>query len=622
MQPFGPDRDLKERIKHANDIVDVVGQYMQLRRQGAHWVGHCLWHEDRRPSLQVNQVRQSWVCWVCNIRGDVFDFVMRKENVEFVEALEILAQRAGIPLTRAQQKIRKGSAQDKQTLYAACNWAEQQFHQLLLKSDGGSLAREYLAERGITQECIDAFQIGFAPNSFTWLADRARSTAYSLEVLEACDLVRPRSNGGWYDAFRGRVIFPIRDTQSRAIAFGGRVVPGLVPEEQQSPAKYLNSKETRLFSKSDMLYGLNLLSDEARRARKLTIVEGYTDVVAAWQSGLRNVVAALGTALNERHIRLLKRYADEITLVLDGDDAGQRRANEILDLFVASDIDLRILTLPERLDPFDFLIKNGKEPFQSMIDQAPDAIEHKIRVETDGLDLINNTHGANRALERVLETLARLPSSIFSGSVSKVLRQDQLLMRLARKFSLDHEQIRARLLELRTSLHRRQRYHAPPPAEEPQALDPAKLDHKERELIELIFLDPALVDIAIENVSPGQLTPGPLRAVYEIVVECFHDGEEVGFEDVILRVDEPNIKSLLLHVKEEADQKQETQQTQSEFLIQKQTQLELVIQAFNDIHEEAQKRTAISRLQQGMDDQQELSTLEQLLEKARSRHGE
>ena len=179
--------------------------------------------------------------------------------------------------------------------------------------------------------------------------------------------------------------------------------------DEEPPGKYINSRETRLFSKSDTLYGLNLVRDQVAKDRQLTIVEGYTDVIGAWQAGLRNVVACLGTALNEKHIRLVKRFADRITLVLDGDDAGRKRANEILDLFVANDIDLRILTLPEESDPFDFVMQQGATEFQNRVQAANDAIDHKIRVETRGIDLINETHLANQALENILSTVARVP---------------------------------------------------------------------------------------------------------------------------------------------------------------------------------------------------------------------
>ena len=434
----GPDFDVKDRIKQASEIVDVVGGYLPLRRQGANFVAHCPWHDDSRPSLQVNQVRQSWVCWVCNFRGDVFDFVMRRESVEFFEAMQILAERAGIEIKKSGKKIVKGSPQDKQALFRAMAWAVSQYHDCLLKEAVAAPVRNYLADRNMSAESIKAFQVGFAPLAWSWLVDRARHTEFSPEVLEACGLVSANNSGGWYERFRGRVLFPISDTQNRPIALGGRIVPDLVPDDQQPKGKYYNSTETRLYSKSDNLYGLNLVRDEVAKKenRKLTIVEGYTDVVAAYQAGLRNVIACQGTAVNERHIRVMKRFADSITLVLDGDEAGQRRTNEILDLFVAQDVDLRILSLPEGSDPFDFIQKNGADAFQGLVDQADDAIAHKINQETRGVDLINDTHAANKALESILKTLAQVSVGEVATSAAKSVRLDQLVTRLARQFQL------------------------------------------------------------------------------------------------------------------------------------------------------------------------------------------
>ena len=224
---FTPDFDLKDRVKRATDIVDLIGAEINLRRQGSIFVGNCPWHDDSRPSFQVNPNRQSWVCYPCDVRGDVFDYVMRREGVDFREALVMLAERANIPVTTFQKKVVKGSPQDKPTLYKAMAWVEEEYHQCLLHGQSAEPVRGYLKDRGITQESIDTFKIGFAPLSWTWLLDRARDTSYSPEVLEACGMVLPNKSGGWYERFRGRVLFPIRDTQNRCIAFGGRVVPGI-----------------------------------------------------------------------------------------------------------------------------------------------------------------------------------------------------------------------------------------------------------------------------------------------------------------------------------------------------------------------------------------------------------
>ena len=246
-----------------------------------------------------------------------------------------------------------------------------------------------------------------------------------------------------------------------------------------------------MYSKSDNLYGLNLVRDEVAKKenRKLTIVEGYTDVVAAYQAGLRNVIACQGTAVNERHIRVMKRFADSITLVLDGDEAGQRRTNEILDLFVAQDVDLRILSLPEGSDPFDFIQKNGADAFQGLVDQADDAIAHKIKQETLGIDLINDTHAANKALESILKTLAQVSVGEVATSAAKSVRLDQLVTRLARQFQLDRSQVKNRLKEIRQTVSKvRPTVNLDVPGQNQAGVDFKQLPLKESELLQLSLI--------------------------------------------------------------------------------------------------------------------------------------
>ncbi len=438
---FAASRDTKEQVRQATDLVDLVSRSIRLRRQGKLFVGLCPWHDDARPSLQVHPDRQSWKCWVCNVGGDVFSFVMKREGVDFPEALRILAERAGIPLS-TQKPAQPGSVDDKQTLYRAMAWAEEQFHRYLLESRNAHSAREYLQQRGISQESVQQFRLGFSPNSWQWLMDRARQTSYSPAVLEAVGLVsRSQDNRRVYDRFRGRLIFSIRDTEHRPIAFGARILPGADSDAQHGP-KYVNSPETRLFSKSHQLYALNRVRDALGREGEIVVVEGYTDVIMAHQHGITNVVAALGTALGERHVRLLQRFADRIVLVLDGDEAGQRRTNEVLELFVAGQVSLQILTLPSGLDPCDFIHQQGADAFRQLLRGAVDALEHKVRTVTAGLDIVSDPDRAHRGLDDILRTMAGAPAPSHMAAESMRLREQQMLVRLAQRFHVDEATLR------------------------------------------------------------------------------------------------------------------------------------------------------------------------------------
>ncbi len=491
---FGQAFDAKEQVRQAVDIVDLVGSYVQLRRQGRNFVGLCPWHDDSRPSLQVNPDRQSFKCWVCDFGGDVFSFIMRAENLEFREALELLAERAGIDLrppapTSGEpggSSPRPDPTSDKRTLYRVIAWAEAEFHRCLLESPEAEPARLYLAERGITPETAQQFKLGFAPNRWDWIVERACGTEWSPQLLERVGLLRrsdrnqalyserrgssPPSPSNFYDWFRGRVMFSIRDARSRPIAFGGRVLPQLADDRS---AKYINSPETPLFSKSRELYALDVAREHFKDPGGAIVMEGYTDVLMAHQHGIRNCVAVLGTALGERHVQLLHRNsAEQITLVLDGDDAGRRRTNEILDallaLFEKKEVNLRILTLPQGIDPCDFIATHGSDPFRALIAEAVDPLEHKFRAVTNGLDTLTDTHRASQAAEVLLATLVQLRPAGGGASSATLLREEQMLSRIARRFHLPEEKLRSRLGSLRReSRARRRAPHIAVDAEQP-----------------------------------------------------------------------------------------------------------------------------------------------------------
>ena len=613
-----PGIDTKTRVKEASDIVEVIERYVPLRRKGSIFVGHCPWHDDKSPSFQVNQRRQSWVCWVCNLRGDIFDFVMRREGVEFFDALKILAQLANIEIQPSNyKKAPKGSAQDKQTLYEACKWVEQQFNRCLLETKNAQLARDYLEERGLDADIVDEFKLGFAPAAYNWLTDLARDTDFSNQVLEACGLITKNQNSSsWYERFRGRLIFPIRDVLNRPIAFGGRLVPGVFEPDKEPPGKYINSPETRLFSKSETLYGLNLVKNELNRTRELTVVEGYTDVIGAWQAGLRNVVAVLGTALNARHIKLIKRYADRINLVLDGDTAGITRANQILDLFVAENVDLRILRLPNNADPFDYLRENGKAVFDTAVARAPDAFEHKLNSEIAGIDLLRDTQAANTALENILSMLAKVPNSLTSTPSAVLLKHDQLLARISKTFVLERDQVRGRLAEIRRRQRPTRNFEPVDEVNQQPVVDLNTLQDREVQLLQLLLIDNSILDEVVENISPDQFVNSPLRDLYIEIGDFFHNGDDVAYESLMMQIDDLSTKNLIAQLNDQAMAQQDKTETEIR------TQLDLLLRAFATIQFKDGNRTAISELEQKQsDEEEEARKLEQLLQEARQRQG-
>jgi len=618
----GPADDTKEQVRQAIDIVDLVGSYLTLRRQGRNFVALCPWHDDTKPSLQVNQERQSWKCWVCDVGGDIFSFLMRRENIDFREALQMLADRAGIELSaRPRAAAKPGSPQDKRTLYQAAEWAEQQFHEYLLRSPEAESARRYIEERGITPASVKRFRIGYSPNSWQWLLDRARSTQFSEQVLRASGLAgRSESSGRFFDFFRGRVLFPIRDTQRRVIAFGGRVLPEVAKQEEaqrgRPPGKYVNSPDSRLFSKSEQLYGLDVAIDSISKSpeKNLVVVEGYTDVVMAHQCGMQNVVAVLGTALNQQHIGLLRRFADTVTLVLDGDEAGQRRTNEILELFVATNIDLRIMTLPEGLDPFDFLCDNGADPFRELVANAIDALEHKIYSEIRGIDLARDTHRASRALENILNTVAKTPRLQAGTTSSTRLREQQILTRLGRDFRISESEVRTRLNEIRRTKTKTSRSSTGLQFE--QQPSEITISSLESEFIEILLLHSELIETTVLEIPSKWLHSREARTIYETLCGLHLAGEPIEFPRVMSEIEDPRLKNLLVDLDEQAHKKASQTQVDAAGI------LRGLIDTFLENRLEGQRREQLAALDDNnLEQEEEIDLLRQLFEQQRSRQG-
>ena len=605
--------DTKEQVRVATDIVDLVGNYLQLRRQGRNYVATCPWHDDRRPSLQINSERQTWKCWVCDVGGDVFSFLMRFEGIEFREALEMLADKAGIALRlpAGAGPAKPGSVDDKRTLYDSMNWAEHQYHDCLLNASDAAPARRYLKQRGISQRSIQRYGIGYSPNSWQWLVDRSRSTPFSQKVLQAVGLIGISANSGRpYDFFRGRVMFPIRDPQRRTVAFGGRVLPETADERL---GKYVNTVETRLFSKSDQLYGLDVAKEVIGKKREVLVVEGYTDVIMADQCGVDNVVAVLGTALGTRHIRLLRRFADRITLVLDGDEAGQKRMNEILELFVAEEVDLRILTLPDGSDPCDFVKQRGAESLRELAADAVDALEHKIHLETSGIDLVRDTHRAHQALGRVLGTLARAPRLQATTDSNRRLKEQQMINRLAREFRVPEDNIRQRLAELRRATSQRSGRSTPVAA---IASRPVPDDPLERELLEILLLQPEAAAVAVDAIPVDQLADGSLREVYAAISSLVAQREIPDFNRVLTHLEQPELKNLLVDIDQQAQQKSLLAADDPE------TRLNSLIISFRLTKEEEERHIQRARLEDDRaSDDEKLDVLRELFERKRKRLG-
>ena len=357
-----PDHILQQ-IRDRIGIVEVVGKYVELKRAGRTYKGLCPFHKEAQPSFTVSDERGFYHCFGCSAHGDIFRFLQEMENLTFMEAVEQLAQAAGVELPDVkrlgEEERRRLTENDR--LYEANRAAQEFFQKELLRQPKTSVVVEYLKKRGVSREMEERFRLGFAPESWNALADALRKKGLSTHTLEKAGLIVPGGREGHYDRFRNRLMFPIVMQHDRIVGFGGRTLSA------DEPAKYINSPETPVFIKSNCLYGYHAARGEISRLDRAIMVEGNLDVVAMHQFGFPETVATLGTALTENHIKFLKRMTKNLILIYDGDEAGRKAMFRSLDLFLKESVNARAVVLPPNHDPDSFVRAEGAEAMKELL---------------------------------------------------------------------------------------------------------------------------------------------------------------------------------------------------------------------------------------------------------------
>ena len=389
--------EILEKIKSQNDIVDVISERVRLRKSGRNFTGLCPFHNEKTPSFSVSQEKQIYKCFGCGEAGNVISFVMKEKNLPFIEAVKYLANRANIPLEMNNGEKSK-SAKKKELLYRVNVEAAKFFFSNLMNNQN---AKEYFLNRGIKEETIKKFGLGFANDSWNSLMFYLRKKGINDTLLEEAGLISiNKEKGSKYDRFRNRVIFPVFDYQGRVIGFGGRVL-------DDSKPKYLNSPETLVFQKGTNLYGLNFALKHNMSERYFVIVEGYMDLISLHQYGITNVVASLGTALTINQARLLKRYADKVIISYDADMAGQMATLRGLEILRTAGFDVRVLNIPQGKDPDEYVRSNGKEAFLKLINSAEPLIDYRMKKAEEGIDF-KNSQSLILYAKRIMEIISDL----------------------------------------------------------------------------------------------------------------------------------------------------------------------------------------------------------------------
>lgn len=394
------DESFIEEIKNSNDIVDVVGEYVTLKRAGPSYKGLCPFHKEKTPSFSVSSERQIFHCFGCGVGGDVIRFIMNAENVSFQEAVEILAERAKIDLPQDNNNIDLARVKFKERLFEV-NLASAKYFRDNLYSPEAKIAQEYANKRKLDNETVKKFGLGFAFGSKNDLFKHLSSLGFTPDEMVSAGVVIKNENG-YVDRFRQRLMFPIFDIKERVIAFGGRVLDDSLP-------KYMNSPETPIYSKSRNIYALNF----ARRAKvtKLLMVEGYMDVISLHKAGIPNAIASLGTALTEQQGRLMRKYAPEIILGYDADGAGQAAILRGLDILAAIGCNVKVMKITGAKDPDEFVNKYGSEKLMKLMDNAITLVEFKLDIIKKNSD-INSVDGKIAYLNNVATVLAKINNSM------------------------------------------------------------------------------------------------------------------------------------------------------------------------------------------------------------------
>ena len=407
--------EILDEIRSRNDIVSTISQYMTLKRKGRNYFGLCPFHNEKSPSFSVSPDKQIFHCFGCGVGGDVINFVKKIENIGFLDSVRLLAEKSGIQLPNDISKAEEENIKLKNRVYKINELAAKFYHENLYKPTS-KIAQDYIKKRKLNNATLKSFLMGYASNSSNELLRFLKEQGFTEEELLASCLIG-KSDRGYYDKFRNRLMIPIRDERGRFIAFGGRVL-------DDSKPKYINSPENIVYSKGRNLFGLNVAREGVHGPlKRLLIVEGYMDAISLYQRGITNVVASLGTALTDSQGRLLRRNTEQVILGYDADGAGQQAIIRGMEILKSMDIDIRILQISGAKDPDEYVLKFGPEKMVKAMDEAISAIEFKIKVLRANLDL-NNVNDKVKFLTEIAKILSNVDNNIerevYIDRISKV----------------------------------------------------------------------------------------------------------------------------------------------------------------------------------------------------------
>lgn len=504
--------EIIDKVKESSDIVDIISSYIHLKKSGANFVGLCPFHNEKTPSFTVSESKQYFHCFGCGEGGDSITFIMKKENLDFVDSVKLLADKYNIQTD--EKEVDNKYIEEKERLYNINTEAARFFYENLSKSRG---SLDYLYRRQINNKTSRQFGLGYAKDSWDALHNHLVSKGYKSQEIEKIGLIgRKSGNNGYYDKFRDRIIFPIIDTKSRVIGFGGRVMNDSMP-------KYLNSSDSIIFNKGNYLYGLNLVKKYSDK-KKILLVEGYMDVISLFSSGINYAVASLGTALTERQAKLIKRYGQEVFICYDSDEAGIKATLRAIDILVEADIKPRIIVLPNGMDPDDYIKKMGNIEFNKLFIKSLNHIDYKINISKSKYNL--------DSLEDKIEFTLEVSKII--KSLDSPVEQDVFIRKISDETGISVEAIQGELNRTKYNNKPLRKFQGQKPNISPVNAKITSGNLKaEVELILLMLEDKDYFEIINDSISIEDFSSKDHRKIFKLIKNQYMDKTTINMENIL-----------------------------------------------------------------------------------------
>lgn len=502
-------------LRRQTDIVRVVQDYVSLKKKGANWMACCPFHKEKTPSFSVSPAKEIFYCFGCHKGGSVFNFVMEIERVSFPEAIRIVAGKAGVPLPKMVDDGRfEARRQESDEVIELNRWALEWWEQQLEHADAEArVARDYLTKREVSEETRKTFRLGYSPDSWDALSYHLRQKGASQSQIDQSGLVVRKEDGGSYDRFRGRLIFPVMDMQGHPIAFGGRTL------STDEAAKYINSPETAVYTKGRNLFGLHLTRDEIRKQKFAILVEGFLDLIVPYQFGVRNVVASLGTALTPEQVKLLARFARKVVVNYDGDRAGVQAAKRAIETLLAEDLEVKVLVLPDNADPDEFIRRNGAAEYQRHRGDAQPHLQFVIDQAVRDRNLHRPAEKAE-AVEEVLPSIRAVRSRIQKREYFDIAMDALRIGDVGLRREL-WQSVRGFGNSARVDVRQKVIGRA--------AATPTLAEQR---LLQLLLADPELRPSVLPQLERGFYEELPTAAIFRALLELESEGRELDFDSL------------------------------------------------------------------------------------------